>query len=134
MGCNCWPRCHGARLDLKFGSDTQKNLKQWLVPLFKGEIRSAYAVTEPGVASSDASNVSRRIEADGSGGCIVNGHNSWISGALQPECKIAIVLGKTRFDGPVRQQQSMILVPMDTPGVKILQLWRCSARLVAILR
>ena len=102
----------------KFGSDAQK--KQWLVPLLEGEIRSAYAMTEPGVASSDASNVSTRIEADGSGGYIVNGHKWWISGALRPECKIAIVLGKTRFDGPVHQQQSMILVPMDTAGVKIL--------------
>mmetsp|Transcript_8324 Transcript_8324/g.25877 ORF Transcript_8324/g.25877 Transcript_8324/m.25877 type:complete len:453 (-) Transcript_8324:57-1415(-) len=102
----------------KFGSPEQK--KQWLEPLLNGDIRSAYAMTEPGVASSDATNICTRIEADGDE-YVINGHKWWISGAIRPECKIFILLGKTSFSGPVHSQQSMILVPKDAPGVKILR-------------
>lgn len=103
----------------KFGSPQQK--QKWLEPLLNAEIRSCFAMTEPGVASSDATNISTRIEktADGKH-YIINGHKWWISGAIRPECKVAVLLGKTKFDGPVHSQQSMILVPMDSPGVNIL--------------
>jgi len=102
----------------KYGSPEQK--KQWLEPLLNGEIRSAFAMTEPGVASSDATNVSTRIEADGDD-YVINGHKWWISGAIRPECKIFVLLGKTSFTGPLHRQQSMILVPRDAPGVNILR-------------
>jgi len=101
----------------KFGTPEQK--KKWLEPLLKAEIRSCFAMTEPGVASSDATNISTRIERDGDH-YVINGHKWWISGAIRPECKVMIVLGKSRFDGPRHQQQSMIIVPRHTPGVKIL--------------
>merc|ERR1719380_323876 len=102
----------------KFGNEAQK--KQWLEPLLNGEIRSAFAMTEPGVASSDATNISTRIEADGDD-YVINGHKWWISGAIRPECKVFVLLGKTSFTGPLHKQQSMILVPRDAPGVKILR-------------
>jgi len=102
----------------KFGSEEQK--KQWLEPLLNGEIRSAYAMTEPGVASSDATNICTRIEADGDE-YVINGHKWWISGAIRPECKVFILLGKTNFAGPIHQQQAMILVPKDAAGVTILR-------------
>jgi len=102
----------------KFGSPEQK--KQWLEPLLNGEIRSAFAMTEPGVASSDATNVSTRIDPDGDD-YVINGHKWWISGAIRPECKVFVLLGKTNFTGPLHQQQSMILVPRDAPGVNILR-------------
>lgn len=103
----------------KYGTPEQK--RKWLVPLLNAEIRSCFAMTEPGVASSDATNISTRIEktADGKH-YVINGHKWWISGAMRPECKVMIVLGKTRFDGPRHRQQSMIIVPKDTPGVRIL--------------
>jgi len=91
-----------------------------LRPLLNHEIRSCFAMTEPGVASSDATNISTRIERKGDN-YVVNGHKWYISGACRPECKIAIVMGRTKFDGPIHQQQTMILVPMNTPGVKILR-------------
>merc|ERR1719230_2529366 len=94
----------------KFGSTEQK--AKWLVPLLNHDIRSAFAMTEPGVASSDATNVSTRCERDGDD-YVINGHKWWISGAYRPECKLLIVLVKTRFDGPIHTQQSMILVPKD---------------------
>ncbi|GAA1519957.1 acyl-CoA dehydrogenase [Streptomyces albidochromogenes] len=103
----------------QFASDEQK--KQWLEPLLAGEIRSAFAMTEPEVASSDATNIETRIErsADGSE-YVVTGRKWYISGAMNPDCKIFIVMGKTDPDGAdVRRQQSMILVPRDTPGVEI---------------
>ncbi|MGW7199758.1 acyl-CoA dehydrogenase family protein [Streptomyces chryseus] len=103
----------------QFASDEQK--KQWLEPLLTGEIRSAFAMTEPEVASSDATNIETRIErsADGSE-YVVTGRKWYISGAMNPDCKIFIVMGKTDPDGAdVRRQQSMILVPRDTPGVEI---------------
>jgi len=77
-------------------------------------------MTEPGVASSDATNICTRIERDGDD-YVINGHKWWISGAMRPECKILVLMGKTSFSGPLHQQQSMILVPRDAPGVKILR-------------
>jgi len=77
-------------------------------------------MTEPGVASSDASNISTRIESDGDD-YVINGHKWWISGAIRPECKVFVLLGKTSFRGPLHQQQSMILVPRYAPGVNILR-------------
>lgn len=102
----------------RFGSPEQK--KQWLEPLLNGEIRSAFAMTEPGVASSDATNISTRIDRDGEE-YVINGHKWWISGAIRPECKVFVLLGRTSFSGPMHQQQSMILVPRDAPGVNILR-------------
>jgi len=102
----------------KYGTPEQK--EKWLEPLLKAEIRSCFAMTEPGVASSDATNICTRIDADGDD-YVINGHKWYISGAIRPECKVAILLGKTRFDGPIHTQQSMIIVPMDTPGVNILR-------------
>ncbi|MFM9595659.1 acyl-CoA dehydrogenase family protein [Streptomyces scabiei] len=104
----------------QFGDEAQK--KQWLEPLLAGEIRSAFAMTEPEVASSDATNITTLIERDddGSGDYVVNGRKWYISGAMNPDCKIFIVMGKTDPDGAdIRRQQSMILVPRDTPGVTV---------------
>ncbi len=89
-------------------------------PLLDGEIRSAFAMTEPDVASSDATNIALRIERDG-GEYVLNGRKWWTSGALHPHCRIMIVMGKTRTDGPRHEQQSMVLVPLDTPGVQIVR-------------
>ena len=93
---------------------------QWLTPLLNGEIRSAFAMTEPGVASSDATNIETRIARDGDD-YVINGRKWWISGAGDPRCKIYIVMGKTAQDGPAHSQQSMILVPADTPGVTVIR-------------
>ncbi|NGO78986.1 acyl-CoA dehydrogenase [Streptomyces sp. YC504] len=101
----------------QFGSDEQK--KQWLEPLLAGEIRSAFAMTEPEVASSDATNIETRIERDGDE-YVINGRKWYISGAMNPACQIFIVMGKTDPDGEdIRRQQSMILVPRDTPGLEV---------------
>ena len=102
----------------KYGSEAQQ--KEWLEPLMAGEIRSAYAMTEPGVASSDATNICTRAELDGDE-WVINGEKHWISGAGDPRCKIMIVMVKTDPDAPKHQQQSQILVPLDTPGVEILR-------------
>jgi acyl-CoA dehydrogenase len=99
---------------------TAEHKKLWLEPLLKGEIRSAFAMTEPAVASSDATNISTRIERDGDH-YIINGHKWWISGAGDPRCKIFIVMGKSDPTAPKHQQQSMILVPADTKGVRIVR-------------
>jgi acyl-CoA dehydrogenase len=104
----------------QFGDERQK--KQWLEPLLAGEIRSAFAMTEPEVASSDATNITTRIEraSDGTDEYVITGRKWYISGAMNPDCKIFIVMGKTDPDGPdIRRQQSMVLVPRDTPGVTI---------------
>ncbi|MFE7762396.1 acyl-CoA dehydrogenase family protein [Streptomyces sp. NPDC057438] len=104
----------------QFGDEAQR--KQWLEPLLAGEIRSAFAMTEPEVASSDATNITTLIEraSDGTGDYVVNGRKWYISGAMNPDCKIFIVMGKTDPDGAdIRRQQSMILVPRDTPGVTV---------------
>ena len=102
----------------KYGSEAQQT--QWLEPLLAGEIRSAYAMTEPGVASSDATNICTRAELDGDE-WVINGEKHWISGAGDPRCKIMIVMVKTDPDAPRHQQQSQILVPLATPGVEILR-------------
>jgi acyl-CoA dehydrogenase len=103
----------------RYGTEEQK--KQWLEPLLKGEIRSAFAMTEPNVASSDATNIASSIVRDGDE-YVINGRKWWTSGANDPRCKIFIFMGKTDPDNPSRHsQQSMILVPRDTPGVKILR-------------
>nr|CTQ92257.1 Butyryl-CoA dehydrogenase (EC 1.3.99.2) [Kibdelosporangium sp. MJ126-NF4] len=99
-----------------FGTEQQR--KQWLTPLLEGEIRSAFAMTEPDVASSDARNIATRIERDG-GDYVINGRKWFISGAMNPKCQIFIVMGKTDPDGEPHRQQSMILVPRDTPGMDI---------------
>ncbi|MET9495956.1 acyl-CoA dehydrogenase family protein [Streptomyces sp. NPDC006552] len=101
----------------QFGSEAQR--KQWLEPLLAGEIRSAFAMTEPEVASSDATNITTHIERDGDE-YVITGRKFYISGAMNPDCKIFIVMGKTDPDGPdPRRQQSMVLVPRDTPGVEV---------------
>jgi acyl-CoA dehydrogenase len=101
-----------------FGTDEQK--ERWLRPLLAGEIRSAFLMTEPAVASSDATNIQTRIERDGVE-WVINGHKWWISGTGDPRCKIGIVMGKTDPAAASHEQQSMILVPLDTPGIKILR-------------
>jgi acyl-CoA dehydrogenase len=102
----------------RYGSDAHK--KAWLEPLLQGEIRSAFAMTEPDVASSDATNIRSTILREG-GDYLINGHKWWTSGAMDPRCKILIFMGKTNPDADRHSQQSMILVPMDTPGVKIVR-------------
>src|SRR5215813_10470900 len=103
----------------RYGTPEQK--ERWLKPLLEGEIRSCFAMTEPSVASSDATNISARIIRDGTE-YVINGRKWWSSGAGDPKCKIAIFMGKTDPRAPVHKQQSMILVPMDLPGVKIKRL------------
>jgi len=97
-----------------FGTDEQK--ERWLHPLLEGEIRSCFAMTEPAVASSDATNIACRIERDGDD-YVINGRKWWISGAADPRCEVAILMGKTDPEAPRHLQQSMILVPMDAPGL-----------------
>jgi len=99
-----------------FGSHDQQ--QQWLVPLLAGEIRSAFSMTEPRVASSDPRNLETSIVADGED-FVVNGRKWWITGASSKECKISIVMGVTNPDAPPKQRFSMILVPMDTPGMTV---------------
>jgi acyl-CoA dehydrogenase len=103
----------------RYGTPEQK--ERWLKPLLAGEIRSCFAMTEPAVASSDATNIQSSIRCAGDN-YVINGRKWWISGAGDPRCKIAIFMGKTDPSAPLHKQQSMILVPMDTPGVKIVRL------------
>jgi acyl-CoA dehydrogenase len=130
--CNCSaPDTGNMEVLHQFATSEQK--QEWLNPLLEGEIRSCFAMTEPDVASSDATNISLRIERSGdtrsgtphaggqAGEYVLNGRKWWISGALHPHCKIMIVMGKTSPDGPRHRQQSQILVPIDTPGVEIVR-------------
>ncbi len=117
--CNCSaPDTGNMEVLHQFGSDDQK--QRWLHPLLEGEIRSAFAMTEPEVASSDATNIQLRIERDGDE-YVLNGRKWWTTNAMHPNCRIMIVMGKTSTDGPIHKQQSQILVPMDTPGVRIVR-------------
>jgi acyl-CoA dehydrogenase len=100
----------------EWGTEQQRD--RWLRPLLDGEIRSAFCMTEPDVASSDASNIATRIERDGAE-YVINGRKWWSSGAMNPECEILIVMGRTAQDGDRHRQQSMILVPRNTPGVDV---------------
>jgi acyl-CoA dehydrogenase len=101
---------------VRYGTPEQK--AKWLEPLLAGKIRSCFAMTEPAVASSDATNISARIDRDGDH-YVLNGRKWWISGAGDPRCRIAIFMGKTDPSAERHKQQSMILVPMDTPGITI---------------
>jgi len=108
-------------MDVLVRHGTPEQKRRWLEPLLAGEIRSAFAMTEPTVASSDATNITTQIRRDGDD-YVINGHKWWISGALDPRCRLLIVMGKTDAAHPDRhRQQSMILVPRDTPGVTVLR-------------
>jgi acyl-CoA dehydrogenase len=104
---------------MRFGTRDQK--ERWLAPLMNGEIRSAFLMTEPMVASSDATNIETRIERDGEH-YVINGRKWWSSGVGDPRCKIAIVMGKTDPDAALHTQQSQVLVPMDAPGVEVVRM------------
>ncbi|HYC01304.1 MAG TPA: acyl-CoA dehydrogenase family protein, partial [Candidatus Limnocylindrales bacterium] len=117
FNCNA-PDTGNMEVLAKYGTPEQQ--ERWLGPLLDGKIRSAYAMTEPGVASSDATNIETTILPDGDD-YVVNGRKWWISGAMDPRCELLIVLGRTLSDGPKHQRHSMILVPRDTPGVEIVR-------------
>src|SRR3954467_10253569 len=102
----------------RYGSEAHK--EEWLAPLLDGKIRSCFAMTEPAVASSDATNIQSDIRRDGDT-YVINGRKWWTSGAMDPRCKIAIFMGKTDPAAPKHQQQSMVLVPMETPGVTVMR-------------
>ena len=101
-----------------FGTAAQQ--ERWLRPLLAGQIRSAFLMTEPAVASSDATNIQTRIERDG-GDWVINGHKWWISGTGDPRCRLGIVMGKTDAGAASHDQQSMILVPLDSPGITVVR-------------
>jgi acyl-CoA dehydrogenase len=117
--CNCSaPDTGNMEVLHQFGTPAQKD--RWLIPLLEGEIRSSFAMTEPDVASSDATNIGMRIERSGEE-YVLNGRKWWTSNALHPHARIMIVMGKTQTDGPRHRQQSQILVPFDTPGVTVMR-------------
>ncbi len=117
--CNCQaPDSGNMEILEQFGTREQK--EKWLHPLLSGEIRSGFAMTEPAVASSDATNIESSIRREGDE-YVLNGLKWWISGASDPRCKLLIFMGKSNPDAHKYQQQSMILVPMDTPGVEVVR-------------
>ena len=118
--CNCSaPDTGNMEVLARYG--TREQQERWLKPLLAGEIRSAFAMTEPAVASSDATNIEASIRREGNSGYVINGRKWWTSGAMDPRCKIMIVMGKSDPAAPRHQQQSMILVPKDTPGVRVVR-------------
>src|SRR4051795_2006154 len=117
--CNCSaPDTGNMEVLSQFGSPEQQDA--WLRPLLDGEIRSSFAMTEPDVASSDATNIGLLIARDGDS-YVLNGRKWWTSGALHPHARIMIVMGKTNPSAPPHKQQSMVLVPFDTPGVTVVR-------------
>jgi acyl-CoA dehydrogenase len=117
--CNCSaPDTGNMEVLTLFGTPDQQ--ERWLRPLLDGDIRSAFAMTEPAVASADATNIECRIDRDGDH-YVLNGRKWWVSNALHPNCRILIVMGKTDPSGPRHRQQSMVLVPIDTPGVDVVR-------------